>query len=77
MVYNLNEKITSFRFSEKRINNFEMESSAIYGLSRLLGHDALTVCCIIANRLRKEYSENYKKAVEALVLKVLDRISDL
>jgi len=74
---NLNEKISTFKFSDKRINNFEMESSAIYGLSKLLGHDALTVCCIIANRLRKEYSENYKKAVEELVVKVLNRISDL
>ncbi|MFN8258616.1 MAG: nucleoside phosphorylase [Bacteroidales bacterium] len=74
---NLNEKISSFRYFEKRINNFEMESSAIYGLAKLLGHDALTVCCIIANRLRKEYSQDYKKAVEALVEKVLNRVSDL
>jgi len=72
----LNEKISSFRFLDKRINNFEMESSAIYGLSKLLGHEALTVCSIIANRLRKEYSPDYKKAVEALVLKVLNRVSD-
>jgi uridine phosphorylase len=74
---NLNEKITSFNYIGKRINNFEMESSAIYGLAKLLGHDALTVCCIIANRLRKEYSSNYKIAVENLVKKVLNRLSDL
>ncbi len=73
----LNEKISTFKFSQKRINNFEMESSAIYGLAKLLGHDALTICSIIANRLRKEYSDNYKKAVEELVVKVLNRLSDL
>ena len=73
----LNEKITSFSYADKRINNFEMESSAIYGLAKLLGHDALTICCIIANRLRKEYSSNYKIAVEKLVKKVLNRLSDL
>jgi len=74
---NLNDKISSFRFSDKRINNFEMECSAIYGLAKLLGHDALTVCSIIANRLSKSYSDNYKKAVEDLVVKVLNRLSDL
>jgi len=74
---NLNEEITSFSYANKRINNFEMESSAIYGLAKLLGHDALTVCCIIANRLRKEYSSNYKIAVEELVKTVLNRLSEL
>jgi uridine phosphorylase len=73
----LNEKISSFWYNDLRINNFEMESSAIYGLSRLLGHEALTVCVVIANRIRKEYSKNYKKAVEKLVLNVLNRLSDL
>jgi len=72
----LNDKISAFRFNDMRINNFEMESSAIYGLSKLLGHEALTVCMVIANRIRKEYSKNYKKGVEQLVLLVLDRISE-
>jgi uridine phosphorylase len=70
----LNEKISAFSYQDLRINNFEMESSAIYGLSKLLGHEALTICVIIANRIRKEYSKNYKKAVEKLIVEVLKRI---
>ena len=71
----LNDKITAFEYKGRKITNFEMESSAIAGLSILLGHNALTVCNIIANRIRKEYSENYKVAVDKLVKTVLDRIS--
>jgi len=70
----LNEKISAFRYKDLRINNFEMESSAIYGLSKLLGHEALTICVIIANRIRKEYSKNYKESVEKLIVEVLNRI---
>ncbi|MBN1253282.1 MAG: nucleoside phosphorylase [Bacteroidales bacterium] len=73
----LNDKIASFKFNNKRITNFEMESSAIYGLSKLLGHNAVTVCNIIANRVRKEYSEDYKKSMEILIEKILTRILDL
>ena len=72
----LNSKITNFNYDNKRITNFEMESSAIYGLSKLLGHKAVTVCNIIANRIRKEYSEDYKVSMEKLVVKVLDRLTD-
>ena len=72
----LNEKISAFRHNGLKINNFEMESSAIYGLSKLLGHEALTVCNIIANRIRKEYSQDYKKGVAELVLKVLNRVTE-
>jgi uridine phosphorylase len=74
---NINDKISAFRFNELKINNYEMESSAIYGLSKLLGHEALTVCLIIANRMRKEYSRDYKKGVEKLVVAVLDRLKDI
>ncbi len=70
----LNDKISNFNYKGRRITNFEMESSAIYGLSKLLGHNALTICSIIANRIRKEYSENYKIGVEKLVKTVLDRL---
>jgi uridine phosphorylase len=74
---NINDKISAFRFNELKINNYEMESSAIYGLSKLLGHEALTVCLIIANRMRKEYSRDYKKGVEKLVVTVLERLIDI
>ncbi len=68
---NLNEKIESFSYKNKKITNFEMESSAIYGLSKLLGHNAVTICSIIANRVSKTYKENYKKNLENLIKKVL------
>ncbi len=70
----LNNKISNFNFDGLKITNFEMESSAIYGLSKLLGHNALTVCNIIANRMRKEYSSDYKIAVKKLVEKILNRL---
>lgn len=73
----LNEKLRSFRFDKYRITNFEMECSAIYGLSKMLGHNALTVCSIIANRYSKQYSSDYKIEVKNLVKKVLDRTLDL
>ncbi|RLD69755.1 MAG: phosphorylase [Bacteroidetes bacterium] len=71
----LNSKISKFTYQTKKITNFEMESSAIYGLSKLLGHNAVTVCNIIANRIRKEYSADYKIAMEKLVVKILDRLT--
>lgn len=71
----LNRKLTDFEYKGKRITNFEMESSAIAGLSKLLGHNALTVCSIIANRIRKEYSQNYKEGVDKLIKTILDRLT--
>ena len=71
----LNEKIESFQFEGKKITNFEMECSAIYGLSKLLGHDALTICLIIANRVNKEANSNYHPSMESLIKLVLDRIT--
>ena len=73
---NLNSKISDFNYHNKKITNFEMESSAIYGLSKLLGHQAVTVCNIIANRIRKEYSQDYKVSMEKLVVKILDRLTN-
>ena len=55
----MNEKIESFNYRNHKITNYEMESSAIYGLSRLMGHEALTICLIIANRVTGEANENY------------------
>jgi len=71
----INDKISAFTFNGKQITNYEMECSAIYGLSALLGHNALTICCIIANRIRKEYSKDYKIAVKELVETVLNRLA--
>jgi len=72
---NLNEKIESFSFEGHKITNFEMECSAIYGLSKLLGHEALTICLIIANRVKKEANSNYQKSMETLIKMVLDRLT--
>lgn len=70
----LNEKLRLFRFGEHRICNYEMETSALYGLSALLGHQAVTVCAIIANRYKKAYSKDYHKTIDGLIETVLERI---
>ncbi len=69
-----NEKVENFEFNGLRITNFEMESSAVAGLSRLLGHKAMTCCMVIANRLAKQANSNYKNNIETLIEKVLERI---
>jgi uridine phosphorylase len=71
----LNEKLTQFNYKGTRITNFEMETSALYGLGRMLGHNTCTVCAIIANRMIKEYSKDYKKAVDKLISLVLERLT--
>jgi uridine phosphorylase len=69
-----NEKIESFEYKGYRVTNFEMESSALAGLSRLMGHRATTVCMVIANRLIKEANTGYKNTIDTLIKTVLDRI---
>lgn len=71
----MNEGMTAFNWKDERICNYEMETSAIYGLSRGLGHKACTVCAVIANRLRKEYSKDYKATVKTMVGEVLERLT--
>lgn len=70
----LNSKIESFQFINDRITNYEMESAPLAGLSLLMGHKAMTVCTIIANRLAGESNANYKGSIEDLIQTVLDRI---
>jgi uridine phosphorylase len=69
-----NEKIEAFEYGCLRITNFEMESSAVAGLSRLLGHKAMTCCMVIANRLAKEANTGYKNSIDDLIKIVLERI---
>lgn len=71
---NQNKKVESFRYNNLKICNFEMESSAVAGLSRLLGHKAMTCCMVIANRLNLEANTAYKNTIDTLITKVLDRI---
>ena len=71
----LNEKITAFRYQDLRITNFEMETSALYGLSALLGHHACTLCTIIANRVAKQFSKDYHPAVNRMIEWTLERLT--
>lgn len=64
-------RLTDFRFGQHRITNFEMETSAIYGLGKLLGHNCLAVNAIVANRVQKEFSKDGKAAVEKLIQKFI------
>ncbi len=70
----LNDKIETFEHSGLRITNFEMESSALAGLSRLMGHRAMTCCMVIANRRAKNVKLTYKNTIDDLIQLVLDRI---
>jgi len=70
----LNQKIEAFDWKGSKITNFEMESAALAGLSALMGHRALTVCCIIAGRVAKEMNTDYKGSLTGLIETVLERI---
>lgn len=70
----LNSRIEAFEFNGRRITNYEMESAPLQGLGRLLGHRAMTVCSIIANRMNHNATPNYKTAIHDLIGTVLDRI---
>ena len=71
---NLNEKISTFSYDGRRITNYEMECSAIYGLSRLMGHRAATVCAIIANRQAGRFTKDYAPVIKGLIEHVLTNI---
>jgi uridine phosphorylase len=71
----LNQLLEEFSFNEIKITNFEMESSAIYGLSKMLGHKALTICLIIANRVTLNANQDYRDEMKKLIKKVLSRLS--
>jgi uridine phosphorylase len=74
---NLVDQMTSFKFGQHRIANFEMETSAIYGLCNLLGHQCLSINVIIANRVKKEYSKDMGKAVDHMIEKSLGIIAGI
>jgi len=65
-------KLTDFRFNSHRISNFEMETSAIYGLGKLLGHQCLSVNAIVANRVVQQFSKDSNAAVEKLIKRALE-----
>ncbi len=69
-----NKKVEAFEYGGLHICNFEMESSAVAGLSAMLGHKAMTCCMVIANRYTTEMNTNYQNSIDTLVKMVLDRI---
>ena len=71
---NMHESLNTFNFKGNRITNFEMESSALYFLGQSLGHNTLTICAIIGNRIQQNQSKNYKETVEKLIQEVLEKI---
>ena len=73
----LNEKIESFKYDNRSITNFEMESGCLQGLAKLLGHKAMTVCCIIAERRLNNANTDYKPRVKELIETVLDRFVEI
>lgn len=69
------DRLTEFRFGPHRISNFEMETSAIYGLGKLLGHHCLSLSAIVANRIAKEFSKDSAATIDTLIQKTLQKIS--
>jgi uridine phosphorylase len=70
----INKKLSEFSYRGRTISNYEMESSAIYGLSALLGHKALTICLVIGNRVTGDFVQDYKPLMSDLALKVFKRL---
>lgn len=70
----LNHLIEQFRYKERKITNYEMESAPLQGFAKMLGHKAMTVCSIIANRMNHDATPNYKTAINDLIATVIDRI---
>ena len=73
-IKNLHEQLINFEYNGIKITNFEMETSALYGLAKLMGHNSLTLCTILANRSTNKYSSNYKKSINKLIVHALERL---
>lgn len=71
----LNDQLAAFAHNDLRVTNFEMETSALYGLGSMLGHRCATVCTVVANRLRKEYSKDHHAAVDVMIGEALERLT--
>lgn len=71
----MNDKYQTFQYNNHQITNLEMETSALYGLSKAMGHNALTICVAIANRATKEFSKDYHPAMDLLIDTVLERLT--
>lgn len=74
---NLNAKVEAFRFNGRRITNFEMESSALAGMAKLMGHRATTICTIIAQRIAQDACTDYKPFVKQMIQMALDKLASI
>jgi len=72
----VNEDLRKFNFNGHKIVNYEMETSALYGLSKLMGHQACTVCAVVANRYANSFSKDYKPVINNLIDTVLERLTN-
>ena len=73
-IQDLHQRMLNFNHNGIKITNFEMETSALYGLGKLMGHNCLTLCTILANRATNQRSTNYKSSIENLIVQALDRL---
>lgn len=71
-----NHKMEAFEYQGWRICNFEMESSALYGLGKMMGHNCLTVCVVVANRVTEKFASDYHPQVKKLIVNTLERLSE-
>lgn len=71
------DRAQNFKYGNNKVTNFEMECSALYALSAMLGHEALTVCNIIANRINGDFSPDYKSSMKKLVELMLERVLEI
>ena len=74
-ISDLHNQLNTFKYNNLKICNFEMETAALYGLGKLLGHQCLTICAILANRIQKKYSKNYKKTISEMIPFILERLT--
>lgn len=72
----INDYLTSFSYNDLRITNFEMETSAIYGLAKMMGHEALSLNAIVANRILGEFSQDPYTTVDNMIVYALDRLAE-
>ena len=73
-IEDLNQRMLNFNHNGIKITNFEMETSALYGLGKLMGHNCLTLCTILANRVTNQRSTNYKSAIDNLIVHAIDKL---
>ena len=73
-IESMNDRLTTFRFKDHKITNFEMESSALFALGKGLGHNCATICLGVANRPNNEFSKGFSKEMDDLIRYVLDRV---